>query len=78
MPEGRCACNLERVNSKEQSDREHRLELARQAFKEFFAQCFWSSDPHREITEQDIPFIVRGLRYYGGHNGYRIAARLCR
>ena len=66
------------MNNSENLDRDRRLEIARKAFKEYFAQCFWSSDPRREITEQDIPFIARGLRYYGGYNGYRIAAKLCR
>jgi hypothetical protein len=55
-----------------------RLKLARQAFQQYFAQCFWSSDPNLEIREEDIPFVIRGLRHYGGHAGYRIAAELCR
>ena len=59
-------------------DRAQRVELARKAFKEYFALCFWSSDPNREIHEEDIPFVIRGLRHYGGHRGYRIAAELCR
>ncbi len=57
--------------------RQRRLELARQAFKEFYAQCFWSAPADMEIIEADIPFIVRGLRLHGGHKGYRIAAELC-
>jgi hypothetical protein len=30
--------------------RRRRLELARQAFKEFYAQCFWSHREGAEIT----------------------------
>lgn len=67
-----------RVNNSEQSDRERRLELAQKAFKDFYAQCFWSADPNLEIREENIPFVIRGLRYHGGHLGYRIAAELCR
>ncbi len=59
-------------------DRERRLELARQAFKEFYAQCFWSYREDLEITEDKIPFVIRGLRRHGGHKGYRIVADLCR
>jgi len=55
-----------------------RLELARRAFKEFYAQCFWSAPPDLEVTKADIPFIIRGLRLHGGHKGYRIVAELCR
>jgi hypothetical protein len=58
--------------------RQHRLELARQAFKEFYAQCFWSSDPNHQVVETDLPWIIRNLRQNGGHRGYRIVAELCR
>ncbi|MBC8095426.1 MAG: hypothetical protein H7Y43_06415 [Akkermansiaceae bacterium] len=57
---------------------QRRLELARQAFKEFYAQCFWSSDPEHRVVEADIPWIIRNLRHHGGHRGYRIVAELCR
>jgi hypothetical protein len=60
------------------SDRERRLELERQAFKEFHAQCFWHWQEHPEITEATIPLIVRGLRIHGGARGYEVAAQLCR
>jgi len=66
------------MTASEQMEKERRLQLARQAFKDFFAQCFWSSDPNLEIREEHIPFVIRGLRYYGGHQGYRVAADLCR
>ena len=55
-----------------------RVELARRAFKEFYAQCFWSSDPNHVVEEQDLPWIIRNLRLHGGHRGYRIVAELCR
>ena len=55
-----------------------RVELAQRAFKEFFAQCFWSCDPNLVVTEKHIPLIMRELRHNGGHKGYRIVAELCR
>lgn len=55
-----------------------RLELARKAYKDFHAQCFWSYRADAEITEEKIPFVIRGLREHGGLVGYRIAAELCR
>jgi hypothetical protein len=57
--------------------RQRRLELAQKAFKEFYAQCFWSYREDAEITEEKIPFVIRGLREHGGLAGYRIAAELC-
>ena len=56
---------------------QRRLDLVRKAFKEFYAQCFWSYREDAEITEQKIPFVIRGLREHGGLAGYRIAAELC-
>ncbi len=58
--------------------RRRRLELARQAFKEFYVQCFWSWQENPEITEATIPLIVRALRIHGGVKGYKLAAELCR
>jgi hypothetical protein len=57
--------------------RQRRLELAQKAFKEFYALCFWSYHEDAEITEDKIPFVIRGLREHGGLAGYRIAAELC-
>jgi hypothetical protein len=57
--------------------RQRRLNLAKQAFREFYAQCFWSYREDADITEDKIPFVIRGLREHGGRAGYRIAAELC-
>jgi hypothetical protein len=64
------------MNNEPASERERRLELARKAFKEFYARCFWSYREDLEITEEFIPFVVRGLRQHGGLAGYRIAGEL--
>ena len=60
------------------ADRERRLALARQAFVDYSAQCFWSWDQGMAIEERHIPGIIRGLRLHGGHAGYRIVEELCR
>lgn len=62
----------------EAAARLRRLELARKAYRDFYAQCFWSYREDAEITEEKIPFVIRRLREHGGHAGYRIAAELCR
>jgi hypothetical protein len=66
------------VNGSDRAVRQRRLDLARRAFKEFYAQCFWSYREDAEITEEKIPFVIDGLRKYGGLPGYRIAAEICR
>lgn len=58
--------------------RQRRLELARQAFHEFKAQCFWSWVDNPVITEETIPAIVCELRHYGGAKGYQAVAEICR
>lgn len=60
----------------DEAGRQRRLELARKAYQEFHALCFWSYRPDAEITEAKIPFVIRGLRENGGAAGYRIAAKL--
>ena len=58
-------------------DSERRVQLAREAYREFRSRCFWSYRPDLEITEVHLPFIIRELRRNGGHKGYKIAAQLC-
>ncbi len=58
--------------------RQRRLDLARKAFREFHAQCFWSYREDAEITEDKIAFVIRGLRVHGGLASYQAAAELCR
>ncbi len=62
----------------DEAARQRRLALAQQAYRDFFAQCFWSSDPEHQVQESDLPWIMRNLRENGGHRGYRIVAELCR
>ena len=70
--------NEAKPTATEAEARQRRLELARKAFKDFYAQCFWSYREDAEITEEKIPFVIRGLREHGGLAGYRVAAELCR
>ena len=56
--------------------RQERLELARNLFREFYALCFWHSPQDLEITEELIPFVIRGLRANGGHRGFKLAGML--
>ena len=70
--------NAEAVGPVDEEVRRRRVELAQRAFREFFAQCFWSSDPDHVVEERDLPWIIRNLRENGGHQGYRVVAELCR
>ena len=55
-----------------------RVREARRAFRAFHAQCFWFLRPDLQVSLDDVPEIVRGLRRNGGRKGFLVAARLCR
>ena len=55
-----------------------RVREARRAFRAFHAQCFWYLRPDLQVSLDDVPEIVRGLRRNGGRKGFLVAARLCR
>ena len=57
---------------------EVRVRAAREAFREFHAQCFWYLRADLEITPAEVPMIAEGLRKNGGRAGFRLAAELCR
>jgi hypothetical protein len=53
-----------------------RLELANLLYREFQNRCFWHSPRDLVITEDLIPFVVKGLRTNGGHRGFKLADKL--
>jgi hypothetical protein len=55
---------------------QERLELANLLYREFRSRCFWHSPANLVITEELIPFVVKGLRTYGGHRGFKLAGKL--
>ena len=66
--------HTERQNTLSEIDR---LQLARQAFADYYTRCFWYMRRDLEIGVGDIPEIARGLRLHGGRQGFILAARLC-
>lgn len=52
------------------------LERATKLFHEFRGKCFWHSPPDLVITEELVPFVIKGLRDNGGHRGFMLAAEL--
>jgi hypothetical protein len=57
-------------------DLNERLELANLLYREFQNRCFWHSPRDLVITADLIPFVVKGLRTYGGHRGFKLAGKL--
>lgn len=53
-----------------------RLQLANQLYREYHARCFWHCPRDLEITEELIPFVVKGLRTHGGRRGFILASKL--
>jgi hypothetical protein len=52
------------------------LALANQLYREFHARCFWHSPRELCITEELLPFVVKGLRTHGGRRGFILAGKL--
>ena len=61
-----------------QEREEARVQAAREAFRQFRAQCFWYLRADLEITPAEVPMIAEGLRRNGGRVGFLLAAKLCR
>lgn len=57
---------------------EPQIKEAQDAFNKFYAQCFWYMRKDMDVTEDDLPEIIRGLRCYGGRQGFLLADKLCR
>ena len=54
------------------------IKEAQEAFNKFYAQCFWYMRKDMTVTENDLTEIIRGLRHYGGRQGFLLADKLCR
>jgi hypothetical protein len=52
------------------------LNLANQYFREFHARCFWHSPRDLVITEELLPFVLKGLRTHGGRRGFLLAGKV--
>ena len=55
---------------------DERLKLANRLYQEYRVQCFWHSPHDLDITEDRIPFVIKGLRANGGRRGFLLAGRL--
>jgi hypothetical protein len=55
---------------------QERLDLANRLYRGFHNRCFWHSPRDLVITEDLISFVVKGLRTYGGHRGFKLASKL--
>lgn len=53
-----------------------RLELANQLYRQYRVQCFWHSPRDLVITEDLLPFVVKGLRTHGGRRGFILSGTL--
>jgi hypothetical protein len=55
---------------------QQRLELANQLYREYQSRCFWHSPRDLVITEELLPFVVKGLRTHGGRRGFILSGKL--
>ena len=54
------------------------LKKAQELYEKYYEQCFWYMKRNLIITKKDLPQIIKGLKTYGGRNGYLEACKLCR
>lgn len=64
--------------SPEQSRSMLRIREARRAFRNCYAQCFWSFDPNYKVSAQDIPWIMDQLLKNGNQRTMKYVQILCR
>jgi hypothetical protein len=55
-----------------------KLALAREAYRKYYARCFWFMREDLEIGPEDLPAIAKGLRSHGDRQAFIIAGQLCR
>lgn len=54
------------------------LREARRAFKRFRTRCFWSTPINFVVQKEDIPWVAKQIMSFGGHEGWKVGAKLCR
>jgi len=67
-----------RVLTQAQAKNMVRIREANRAFHKFYSRCFWHLNPDIKITRENLPLIIKGLRLYGGHQGFLTADKLGR
>jgi hypothetical protein len=54
-----------------------RIREARRAFKQFYANCFWSFDPKLKIESKDFTWVAKQLMKHGNREAWRKGEKLC-
>lgn len=57
---------------------EAKVALAKDAFRRFYAKCFWYMREDFVVTTSTLPLVIHGLRQNGNRETYAIVDRLCR
>jgi len=50
---------------------------AKRAFKNYYAECFWSFDPDLIITKQDVKWVAEQLMKHGSRKCWEVGRKLC-
>jgi hypothetical protein len=54
-----------------------RVREARRAFRKYFAECFWFSDPSLTITKEDVSWVAEQLLKHGSLECWKKGKQLC-
>lgn len=61
----------------EEAKRMIKIREARRAFKDFYAQCFWSFDENYIVKQDDVSWVIEQLRKHGNRLAWHVADKLC-
>jgi len=51
--------------------------LARNAFQQYYASCFWYLDPGFKVELEHLSLIAEGLRRHGDRKAFQLAHEIC-
>lgn len=54
-----------------------KIRIARNAYKKYYNQCFWSYDPNYKIGEKDIQWVAKQLMKNGDLKLWQLGTKLC-
>ncbi|MCC6932703.1 MAG: BrnA antitoxin family protein [Deltaproteobacteria bacterium] len=52
------------------------LQKAQDIYSQYHTKCFWHMKPDLTINEENVAMVISGLRHFGGHEGWRLAAEI--
>ena len=52
------------------------LQKAQDIYAQYHTKCFWHLKPDLTIDESNVAIVIDGLKHFGGHEGWKLAAEI--